>query len=348
MKRKKRLIIISILLLIIFAFIAYKFYIDNRGDKDIISGTGTIETAEVIVSSKVEGRIANLYIDKGTKVKKGQVIAEIERVELKELAREAETKLKLARTHLSQAETLATLGPQITNARIEQAKSNLAQAKASLENTEKDLLRIKRLFEQGAVSQQQFDAIQTKYTLAYENLNTAESNLELALSNRLDNKVKEDEVEKAKSQLKLAETGLELIRIKLAETTIRSPLEGTVLVKSIEEGELVGPGTPIATIANLDDIWVKIYIKEADLGRVKLDQAARVTIDSFPNRIFKGNIHFISQEAEFTPKNIQTREERIKQVFGVEIKLLNPQGIIKPGMPADAEILTNGNYLATD
>jgi HlyD family secretion protein len=125
----------------------------------------------------------------------------------------------------------------------------------------------------------------------------------------------------------------------LTYTEIHAPLDGVVLTKNVESGEVVNPGTPVVSIANIDALWINIYIPETQTGLVKLGQAVRVHVDSFPGETFNGKVTFVSSESEFTPKTIQTQEERIKLVYRVKVSLENTGQRLKPGMPADAEIL---------
>ncbi|MFN3476405.1 MAG: HlyD family secretion protein [Candidatus Methylomirabilales bacterium] len=124
-------------------------------------------------------------------------------------------------------------------------------------------------------------------------------------------------------------------------TILKSPQAGVVLRKHVEPGEMIAAGTPIVTIADLQDIWLKIYIPEPQLGRIKLGQTAEITTDSYPGKVYKGRVTFINSEAEFTPKNVQTQEERVKLVFAVKISVDNPNQELKPGMPADAKVRLN-------
>lgn len=117
-----------------------------------------------------------------------------------------------------------------------------------------------------------------------------------------------------------------------------SPLSGWVLSKNAEPGEYLAPGTPVVTVGNLNQVWLRAYISESDLGRVKVGQHVRVTADTFPGKVYKGKISFISPQAEFTPKNVQTEKERVKLVYRVKVDIPNPEMELKPGMPADAEI----------
>jgi len=125
---------------------------------------------------------------------------------------------------------------------------------------------------------------------------------------------------------------------QLGNTVLRSPQAGVVLRKHVEPGEMIGAGTPVVTVADLGRIWLKIYIPEPQLGRVKLGQSVEVTTDSYPGKVYRGTVTFVSSEAEFTPKNIQTQEERVKLVFAVKVAVENESQELKPGMPADAKI----------
>jgi HlyD family secretion protein len=119
---------------------------------------------------------------------------------------------------------------------------------------------------------------------------------------------------------------------------VASPLSGVVLSENIEPGEFVAAGTPVVTVGELANVWLRAYISEPDLGRVKVGQATRVRTDTYPGKFYEGRVSFLSSQAEFTPRNVQTEQERVKLVYRVKIDLPNPQMELKPGMPADAEI----------
>jgi HlyD family secretion protein len=147
-----------------------------------------------------------------------------------------------------------------------------------------------------------------------------------------------EEVEQARARLKMAEESLAQARTRLGYAILTAPMDGVVLSENIEPGEYVAAGTPVVTIGRLDPLWLRVYIAESDLGRVKLGQTARVTTDTYPGRGYRGTVTFIAQDAEFTPKNVQTEQERVKLVYRVKITLPNPEHELKPGMPADAVI----------
>ncbi len=175
-----------------------------------------------------------------------------------------------------------------------------------------DYERAANLFKAGAVSAQKRDEAKTKFDSALA------------------------DVDEMKASLDLAET-----RLSFAE--LAAPLDGFVLVKSSLAGEVVQPGTPVFTAVDLHNIWVTAYINETDLGKVKLNQEAYVMTDTYPGKKYKGRVSFISGEAEFTPKFIQTQEERVKLVYRIKVRCDNESLDLKPGMPADAYILLNNN-----
>jgi HlyD family secretion protein len=149
---------------------------------------------------------------------------------------------------------------------------------------------------------------------------------------------KRQELTTLEANIRRDRAALAMAEATLGYTVLRSPLHGVVLRKHVEPGETIAAGTPIVTIADLDDVWVKIYVPETSLGRVRLGQAAEVTTDSYRGKVYRGRVVFVSSEAEFTPKTIQTFEERVKLVFAVKVAVDNAAQELKPGMPADARL----------
>lgn len=149
-----------------------------------------------------------------------------------------------------------------------------------------------------------------------------------------------DQVDAARAQVAEAEAALIQARARLADTRIEAPMDGVVLRRNLEPGATATPGTPMLTLVDLQSLWLRAYIPEAELGRVRLGQRARITVDAFPREPFEGRVSEIGSEAEFTPRNVQTQKERVNLVFRVKIAVVNPDGRLKPGMPADAVIVT--------
>jgi HlyD family secretion protein len=261
-------------------------------------------------------------------------------------------------------EYLAQLKAGSRRQEIREAEAQLRRARATLDNTEADYRRMESLFEKLLIAQQQRDTARTAYEVAVQEYQAAQERLDMVREGPRLEEVRraEADVSRARASLIEAQTGeLEIVsrkqqlatlqanvrrdqaalavaRAQLGYTVLPSPQAGVVLRKHVEPGEIVPAGTPVVTIADLSNIWVKIYVPEPQLGRVKLGQSADVTTDSYRGKVYRGTVTFISSEAEFTPKNIQTPEERVKLVFAAKVGLANPDQELKPGMPADVKI----------
>lgn len=204
---------------------------------------------------------------------------------------------------------------KVAEATIKMTGAQIAQAKTNLKNLEDNLKRIDALFKSGSATQQQLEDIQTKTDAAREQVRSLEFSREQASAQRA------------------------YILAQVDNAKIFAPISGRIIKKTAEPGETVFPGSPILTLADLSQVTLKIYLKETEVGRVQLGQPARVRVDAYPDTAFDGRVSFISPMAEFTPKNIQTKDERVKLVFGVKITIPNREESLKPGQPADGEIL---------
>lgn len=294
----------------------------------ILEGTGTVEATEVRVGTKVMGRIQQLLVREGETVKAGQVIARLE---------SAEYEAAVARDRASVAKAEAQLAELLAGAReqeIKEARAAVAQAAANLEKARLDWERYQELFAEGAISSLDRDATLNRHQVAQEQHKAAQERLNLLLAG-----ARAEAIEAARWEVARAKAALNASMVTLDDTVIRAPISGIVLTKASEEGETVLVGTPIVVMIDPQDIWLRVYIAEGDIGRVRLGQPARISVDSFPDRFFPGKVTEIATRAEFTPKNVQTKKERVYLVFGVKIALENPEGLLKPGMPADAEII---------
>ncbi len=209
---------------------------------------------------------------------------------------------------VKKGDKLAVLDGAEYEAQVAQSRAALQNVNAQLDKAKRDYDRAEKLNKEEAISQQQMDGARTAYDMTLA------------------------QVQQARATLKNAD-------VKLSDTVIYAPISGIVLKKNVEEGETVSSGTSIVTIGDLEKPWVKVYLKEDKLGFVKLGQKVEVTTDTYPGKRYSGSVTFISSEAEFTPKAVQTQEERVKLVFGVKVSVENQDDELKPGMPADVEIL---------
>lgn len=243
---------------------------------------------------------------------------------------------------------------------IAQAGARVASTRADLERWKLDYDRQQKLYERDVISSREFDVTRANYESARADVREAEAALELTLAGprweqiaqaraaldaalqRLSLAVEGPRIEtiqQAKARLEQAQQSLAIAQLRLSYATIGSSLAGVVISKNIEPGEYAAPGTPVVTIGDLVHVWLRACINETDLGRVRLGQKARVTTDSYPGKAYEGRIAFISSEAEFTPKTVQTQKERVKLVYRIKINIDNPRMELKAGMPADAEIV---------
>jgi HlyD family secretion protein len=322
--------------------------------------------------------------------------------ELSQRADVTDAQITAARAAVAEAEQ--ALKRMQEGARPEQltaSESAVARARLTKELAEKDFVRMQRLFAEGAIARQQFDASQTARDTAAATLGQAEAELrdlrqgprpteirqaELRLEraraelniaeissshakaeletrlvettaldaarasetmahahrvsaqaqlNRIRSGSRAEEIAAASKRLLAATAIKEQLKVQIAERTLRAPRRATVLTKAAEVGEVVNAGASLATLADLQDVWVRVYISETQYGRVKLGQKAHIRVDSYPQRSFEGRVIEIASRPEFTPRNVQTVEERSKLVYGVKVLLANPDGALKPGMPAD-------------
>lgn len=254
----------------------------------------------------------------------GSRLQEIERARAR--VQEATTEFERARADFERAETLLR-GDDISRAQYDQFRARYEAARAQLRQAAEGLA----LLEEGP-RRETIDAARAR-------LEQAKAALRLAEAQRLELRRREQEVELRRAEIERARAQLALIESQLNDTVAIAPVSGVVLSKAAEPGEIIAAGTTVVTIADLERPWLRGYINERDLGRVKIGAKARVTTDSFPGKVYEGRVAFIASEAEFTPKQIQTPEERVKLVYRVKIDVANPDQELKLNMPADAEIL---------
>jgi HlyD family secretion protein len=260
---KKRLIVIGVVLAVLIVTGYTAFFLMRYLDRGL-TGSGTIEVTEVVVSSKVTGRITKLNVDEGFNVNAGDVLALVE---------------------------------------TQDYQAQLDNAKAKQKLAANELRRSTEMYATRSISEDQMDTARANY--------------------------------------QAATAALALAQNQLSYTTIVAPIKGSILNKSIELGELAVLGSPIVTMANLDEVKLMLYVGEMMVGKLKLGDQVKVTVDSFPGKVFMGRISYISDKEEFTPKPIQTKEERTTYVYRIKVIIPNPDHDLKPGMPADGLFIWN-------
>lgn len=327
MNEKKRLLIV--IPVVAAATLFGVWAVRQTGDHDtgMIRVSGNIEVTSAQVSFKLPGRVIQRLVSEGESVTNGQIVAMLDAAEL-----EQEVAMRQAEAQTAQA-VLDELEAGSRTEEIAQAAAALEVAKAEAQRVASEFERQKGLFSEKVISSREFETSEAASSTAIAKVREAEARLAL-----LEKGPREETIRAARSRLEQARQALALTETRLGYATLHSPLTGIVLTEAVEGGEYVVPGTPVVTVGNLTDVWLRGYINETDLGRVKIDQAVNITTDTYPGKVYKGRLSFIASQAEFTPKNVQTTQERVKLVYRIKVDVANPDQELKPGMPADAEI----------
>ena len=302
----------------------------NDKQEGRIEASGTLEAVLVRVAPLASGQIVRLNVREGEDVAKGDVIAVIDDRHIKAQIAQAEAALQAADA------ALRLVKKGVRREDINALQEQVRQAREAYEQAVRERDRAKRLFEQKAIPQKTYEDAETLVAVREAGLRAAQELFKKARTG-----ARQEEIEMARAQRNQAEAALNLLKERLKDYTVYAPISGTVIQKYVEEGETVGQGQPICTLADLSVLELKVYVKEKDLGRIRLGQDVKVFVDAFEDRAFHGKITYISSQAEFTPKNIQTKEERVKTVYAVKVMVENKEGILKIGMPADAIIETS-------
>ena len=299
----------------------------RRPPENILRISGNIEAHESVVSFKVQGRIVALPIEEGQWVNNGDVLARLDSDDYRQAVQVDEAGVREREAELD----LALAGSRSQD--IKAAEQSVIDARADLEQKKSDLARYETLYKNDEIPAQTRDAAATAVERAQAAYDRAKQMYDELLEG-----TRKEQIRISRAAVNQAHQNLDLSRIRLGYTLLRAPVSGVVLVRDAELGEVMAPGTPVATIADLDHLWLRGYVPETDLGRVRWGQDAAVRTDSFPGKSYHGRVSFISSEAEFTPKSVETHQERVTLVYRVKIDLDNPSHELKPGMPADAVV----------
>jgi HlyD family secretion protein len=325
----KRLIPIFILLCAAGAAGVYFYprYLKRPAPSNEITLSGNIEAHESLVGFKVQGRIVKLPVEEGQQVAQGALLAQLEGADLKQKVRIDEAAVAVRKDDL--ALTLAGTRQQ----EIRASQQSVMDAQADLDQKKLDNQRAQALYAKDEISTQDRDLAATALKRSQASFKAAQQRYNEAVEGS-----RKEDVAIARANLDQADADLGLSRIDLSYTTLRAPSAGVITVRQAELGEVVSPGSPVVTLADLDHIWLRAYIAETDLGRIHWGQDATITTDTYPGKQYHGRISFISPDAEFTPKSVQTYKERVTLVYRIKIDIDNPNHELKPGMPADARI----------
>ena len=378
MKNKKRLIILvpAILLVAVLAYFILgrsddgriirvsgnievtdaevSFKIPGRVEARLVDEGETVKAGQTVARLDSAELIQEVAIGRAEVQAVQAVLAELEAGSRPEEIAQAEASAEQAKARLD--EMLAGSRPEELSA----AEAVRRRAKAETERARLDAERYAGLYKKEIVSAQQYDLARTAYETALARQSEAEEQFKLVKEGPRREQIEQaraawsqaqerfvlvkkgprrETIDQARARLQQAKEVLAVAETRLGYATLASPLSGVVLSKNVEPGEFVAAGTPLVTVGDLENVWLRAYINETDLGRVKVGQRVRVTADTYPGKRYEGRVSFIASQAEFTPKNVQTEKERVKLVYRVKVDIRNPNMELKPGMPADAEIL---------
>jgi HlyD family secretion protein len=365
MNRKRILIIIVVAVaLAATALYAGWFHRDNS-----LQGSGTVEARDIRVGSKIGGRIDKVLVREGDSVQPGQVLITFDDKELQaalqqsragaEKAQRGYRPEEIAEARAAAAQAKADYEMKRNGYRKEDiygAQADLDRAKADEVRTHLDFDRYEALAKKDLVSKQQRDTAEANWKVAVAQRENAQQKLDMLHHGYRPEEIASAEAHYHQAQatmdklehgnrredVDLAKAGYAYDEARFRERQVVAPSAATVEVLDVRPGDLIAPNTPIATLLEKDQIYVRIYIPETEYGRLQLGQKAEVRVDSFPNTVFEGVLEQINQQAEFLPRNVQTREERVHQVFGVKIRINDPAGRVLAGMAADVK-LKEGN-----
>ena len=326
MHKKKIIIIAAVVVLAIIAAVIFGALRGPR-DKDIMELSGNVEVTQPNVGFKIPGRIVELVVDEGGVVKRGDLMAKLDDRELVSLVAQGKAQVLEAQTRLSE------LIKGSRTQEVEQAKALVNAREADMIRNRKEFDRASRLLPEGAISTSHYDAVKSAYDSSTALHKSALEQLSLVREGP-----RKEDIEMARHRLEQATAALAISEEKLRDCTLYAPIDGIILKKNVELGEIVQAGVPAFTVGDLKRPWIKVYVKEDKIALVKLGQKAKISVDSYKDKTFSGEVTYISSDAEFTPKTVQTKEERVKLVYGVKVQVRNDNMDLKPGMPADVRI----------
>jgi HlyD family secretion protein len=359
---RKRIIILAILVAVVTGTALYAAWF--RRDT-ALQGSGTVEARNIRVGSKVGGRIDKVLVREGDSVEPGQVLITFDDRELQaaleqsranaEKAQRGYRPEEIAEARAGAAQAKADYELRKNGYRqedIDAAKADLDRANADEVRTHLDFNRYDALAKNDVGSKQQRDTAEANWKVALAQQHSAQRKLD-----QLKRGYRPEEIASAEARYVQATATLEKLErgnrredVELAkaayaydlaryrERQVTAPAAAVVEVLDVRPGDLIAPNTPVATLLERDQIYVRIYIPETEIGRVRLRQIAEVRVDSFPNQVFNGAVEQINQQAEFLPRNVQTREERVHQLFGVKIRIDDSSGRVRAGMAADVKL----------
>ncbi len=315
------------LILIAGAVASLGFFLPSKKNADELKLPGVVEIQEVRLGSKIAGRVAEVLVREGDVVRPGQLLVRFEAPELEAQLKQQEGRLAATEAELEKAKN----GPR--DEEIRQARSDLESTEADLKLANEDFARSERLLRQGSEARADYDMARAARSRGQGRVAANRARLDLLLAG-----TRPEEIALARANVVEARGRLQEIKANLTETRVVAPESALVEVVSVRKGDLVPANQPVIRVLRADDLWVRVYVPEIQLGKIQLEQQVSVSIDAYPGRLFTGSVFQISSESEFTPRNVQSIEERRYQVFGVKVRLKDTEGVFKSGMAAEVTL----------
>ena len=373
----KTALAIIVIVLIAAGGAAYWWFLQQAGDNLVLPGT--VEVQEVRLSSKIAGRVKEVFVDDGAEVKANDPLVELDIPELRAQHKQIAAQLDAAKAAAAKADRgpleeeyeaskaavdaakarLTKMDKGNRDKEIEQVEKNVEAWKVDLANARRDLTRISGLVQTKSATQKELDDSQARYDRLQATVNEASVRLELMREGFRDedkaealaefNRAKANdallhtgtrEEDKAAADARVDELAAKLTELdsNIAEAIVKAPEHAVVELVSVRRGDTTAPNQPVVRILRAKDLWVKAFVPETELGRVRLNEKVVVTMDTYPDRKFNGRVTYVSPTAEFTPRNVQSIDERRHQVFAIKVRVDDPQGIFKSGMAADVHL----------
>ena len=359
---RKRLILIFVIAAAVAATVLYGGWF--RHDSGL-QGSGTVEARDIRVGSEVGGRIDKVLVREGDKVQTGQILITFDDKELHAALEQSKANAEKAERGY-RPEEIAEARAAAAQAKADYELRKNGYRKEDIDSAQAEVDRAKDDEDRTQLDFERYDALAKKDLVSKQQRDTAEANWKMALAQQQDMQHKLDELHRGyrpeeiasaearyhqtqatleklergnrREDVELAKAAYAYDQARYRERQVVAPAAAIVEVLDVRPGDLIAPNTPVATLLERDQIYVRIYIPETEMGRVKVGQEAEIRVDSFPKRVFRGVVEQINQQAEFLPRNVQTREERVHQVFGVKVRIDDPSGDVLAGMAADVKL----------
>ena len=343
-QKKKKIALFFIGLMVLSALILgcyfYKKQATLAEERGGLTATGTLEATSVLASFKVPGRIAEILVDEGSQVKKGEVLATLETRELQAELSQAQGAHEAAVANQRQAQESVPLTSQQVETTVAQCQAKVDQAQVKVKSAQQTYDRMVELHKAGAISASQFDDATNNYDAAKKTLEETQAALAQAEAARLKVGVSQAQYEAAMGQTNQAQGVVEKATAYLENSKLKASINGFITQKYLELGEMLNAGTPVFEITDLENTYVKVFISEKKIGRVRLGQKAEIRVDAFPDKVFTGKVTFINNAGEFAVQRaINEQYQHDLRSFEVKITVPNPDFALKVGMTANVKIL---------